>query len=33
MVQSEQLVIHMLMAGVDREAQADMEESDGEGLP
>ena len=33
MVQSEQHVIYRLMAGGGREAQADMEETDGEGLP
>ena len=33
MVQSEQCVIHRLVAGRGRETQADMEETDGEGLP
>ena len=32
-VQSEQHVIYRLMEGGGREAQADMEETDGEGLP
>ena len=33
MVQSEQHVIYSLMAGGGREAQANMEETDGERLP
>ena len=33
MVQSEQHVIYRLMAGRGREAQANMEEIDGDGLP